>query len=340
MKVSIITTVYKAEKDLPRLLDSMMAQKSPELEFFLIDNGSPDRCGEICREYAQKDRRFKVFTLKNNIGYIRARNLGIQEVDADYIGFCDSDDYLEPVGYDYAVDKIKKTQCDLYITAYNTVSEGNEVVCKIPYDVGVYSGKQITTEILPQAFGPLPQKAVLHGFAWKQIFRRQIFLEHSLNFKTEIQPYEDQILNIEFIKHCKLIYIDDIVIYNYVVNSKSITAKLAENFDGQQEWNRLVLFYSEKRCRATTDIQKEALSNQMNAFLYSLFLYAARFKGSTVVQLAKELDKYLDRAMVIQMLENTSKNNSPREKIVKWCLSHHEYRILLTVMRLGLRLRG
>ena len=78
----------------------------------------------------------------------------------------------------------------------------------------------------------------------------------------------------------------------------------------------------------------------MNAFLYSLFLCAAKFKGSTVVQLAKELDRYLDRAMVIQMLENTSKNNSPREKIVKWCLSHHEYRILLTAMRLGLTLRG
>ena len=50
MKLSIITTAYKAEQDLPRLLDSMMAQKAPELEFFLIDNGSPDRCGEICRE--------------------------------------------------------------------------------------------------------------------------------------------------------------------------------------------------------------------------------------------------------------------------------------------------
>ena len=340
MKVSIITTIYKAEKDLPRLLDSMMAQKSPELEFFLIDNGSPDRCGEICREYAQKDSRFKVFTLKNNIGYICARNLGIQEVDADYIGFCDSDDYLEPVGYDYAVDKIKKTQCDLYITAYNTVSDGNKVVCEIPYDVGVYSGKQVMNKILPQAFGPLPRKAVLHGFAWKQIFRRKIFLDNGLNFKSKIQPYEDQILNIEFINHCELICIDDVVIYNYVVNNDSITAKLAANFDGQKEWNRLVLFYSEKKCRATTDIQKEALSNQMNTFLYSLFLCAAKFKESTAMQLAKELDRYLDRAMIIQMLENTSKNNSLREKIVKWCLSHQEYRVLLTAMRLGLRLRG
>ena len=58
MKISIITTIYKAERDLPRLLESMMAQESSELEFFLIDNGSPDKCGEICEEYKRKDKRF------------------------------------------------------------------------------------------------------------------------------------------------------------------------------------------------------------------------------------------------------------------------------------------
>ena len=98
MKISIITTVYKAEQDLPRLLDSMMAQKAPELEFFLIDNGSPDRCGEICREYAEKDPRFTVYTLEENIGYIRARNLGLEVCDGDYVGFCDSDDFLGGCG--------------------------------------------------------------------------------------------------------------------------------------------------------------------------------------------------------------------------------------------------
>ena len=70
MKISIITTIYKAEKELPRLLDSMMAQKSSELEFFLIDNGSPDKCGEICRDYAKRHGRFKTFTIKDNIGHI------------------------------------------------------------------------------------------------------------------------------------------------------------------------------------------------------------------------------------------------------------------------------
>ena len=83
MRISIVTTIYKAEKDLPRLLDSMMALRNPDLEFYLIDNGSPDRCGEICAEYARKDSRFFVLTLKENIGYIRARMLGLKECHGD-----------------------------------------------------------------------------------------------------------------------------------------------------------------------------------------------------------------------------------------------------------------
>ena len=108
MRISIVTTIYKAEKDLPRLLESMMSLKSPDLEFFLIDNGSPDRCGEICKEYAKKDDRFFVRTLEDNIGYIRARMLGIRECHGDYVGFCDSDDYLEPDGYDHAFQVISQ----------------------------------------------------------------------------------------------------------------------------------------------------------------------------------------------------------------------------------------
>ena len=83
MKVCIITTVYNAAEDLPRLLNSMMAQKSSELEFFLIDNGSTDNSRSICEEYAKLDNRFKIFIIKENVGYICARNIGIKEVTAD-----------------------------------------------------------------------------------------------------------------------------------------------------------------------------------------------------------------------------------------------------------------
>ena len=256
MKLSIITTVYKAEQDLPRLLDSMMAQKAPELEFFLIDNGSPDRCGEICREYVAKDPRFTVYTLEENIGYIRARNLGIEVCDGDYIGFCDSDDYLEPGGYDRAVEKIKETDCDFYIGSYRTVRGEARTDYAQPYAIGLYEGPRIAEVILPQLFGSVRGKPSLMAFEWKHIFRRELLLERQLRFLTDIKPYEDQIFNLDAARAAERIYVDDVILYNYVQNSASITAQINSNFSPEEEYARLLRGYEEKRMRALTDVME------------------------------------------------------------------------------------
>ena len=275
MKLSIITTVYKAENDLPRLLDSMMAQKSPELEFFLIDNGSPDRCGEICREYAAKDPRFTVYTLEENIGYIRARNLGIEVCDGDYIGFCDSDDYLEPGGYDRAIERIKETDCDFYAAAYNTV--GKEVRRDLlPFTPGLYEGDDIRDALLPQLFGQLPGRPMLQGFMWKHILRRSIVMGSGIRFYEPLKPYEDQLFNIDVMKHSRRVYIDDSILYNYIVNEQSITAKMAADFDAEAEWQRVKGLYEQKLRRCENKTEHTALSNLSLWYAYVIALNMAK----------------------------------------------------------------
>ena len=261
MKVSIITTIYKAEKDLPRLLDSMMALKSPELEFFLIDNGSPDRCGEICAEYAEKDSRFFIRSLKDNIGYIRARMLGIHECHGDYVGFSDSDDYLEPSGYDRAIEILKRHDCDMLIGAYN-VHTGNKVIQNFPpFMPGVYVDEKIKNDISPQAFGCLRSRSRLHGFMWKHIYRLSILRHVNISLEEAIQPWEDQLFNIDVIKNCNHIYVDNLILYNYFANGNSITAELYKHFDGVDFWRKTRLLYLEKVKRASTDLEKRANAN-------------------------------------------------------------------------------
>lgn len=336
MKISIITTIYKAEKDLPRLLDSMMAQKSEELEFFLIDNGSPDNCGKICKEYAKRDSRFVICTLKDNIGYIRARNYGIEHCDGDYIGFCDSDDYLEVGGYDTAIEKIKQFDCDLYITSYNTIFENKNTVNLIPYKKGLYEGNEIEDLILPQAFGCLNGKSALHGFAWKQIFKRDLILKNNISFMTELQPYEDQIFNIDVIKVSNKIYIDDNTLYNYIVNENSITAKLVTNFDASTEWNRIVLFWKEKMRRATEQIHIDACSNQALDFIYSMILNMAKSSKSNK-QLVVESKTIFDRDIIDKILKNTTNDLSFRLRFIKFCLHNKLYFLLFGVIVLILK---
>lgn len=340
MKISIITTVYKAEKDLPRLLDSMKAQKSKDLEFFLIDNGSPDSCGEICKEYAETDSRFTVYSLEENIGYIRARNLGIQECQGDYIGFCDSDDYLELEGYDKAIRKIQETNCDLYITAYKTISRGEPIVSNPPYESGVYKGKEIMNTLFSQTCGRLQERPALHGFAWKQIFRKEIFKEFHLEFMPDLQPYEDQILNMDFMKHSNSVLIDNTVIYNYIVNVESITAKLSRNFNLENEWERIRLFYEEKMKRCIVAEHFEACNNQMLDFIYVMFLNAAKKEDRYIVSMSREIKEKIDRKILIDIIRGTSREKDKVKKFVCWSIMHEQYTLMILCMRMLLKIRG
>ena len=93
--VSVIVPVYKAEKYLHKCVDSLLAQTMTDFEVLLINDGSPDRSGAICDEYAAKDSRIRVFH-KENGGVSSARNLGILESQGKYITFVDSDYWLSP----------------------------------------------------------------------------------------------------------------------------------------------------------------------------------------------------------------------------------------------------
>ena len=93
-KISIIVPVYKVEKYINRCLDSILNQSYKNLEIILVDDGSPDRCGEVCKEYAKKDSRIRVIH-KENGGLSDARNFGMKYITGEYTLFLDSDDYIE-----------------------------------------------------------------------------------------------------------------------------------------------------------------------------------------------------------------------------------------------------
>lgn len=92
-KISVIIPIYKVEKYLNRCIESVTDQTYKNLEIILVDDGSPDRCPEICEEWAKKDKRIKVIH-KENGGLSDARNAGLKIAIGEYISFVDSDDWL------------------------------------------------------------------------------------------------------------------------------------------------------------------------------------------------------------------------------------------------------
>ena len=117
-KISVVVPVYGVQQYLARAVDSLLGQTYQNLQIILVDDGSPDRCGEICDAYARQDSRVTVIH-KENGGLSSARNAGLEVADGAYIAFLDSDDYFQSAMlerlYTAAKDRdLEITQCDFY----------------------------------------------------------------------------------------------------------------------------------------------------------------------------------------------------------------------------------
>lgn len=114
-KVSAIVAIYKSEKFLPKLIESIISQSWENLEILLVNDGSPDNSGSICDEYAEKDERIRVIHKKNG-GACEARNVGLEEATGDYILIIDGDDWLEKDYVEYLMNLIHKTGAEMALT--------------------------------------------------------------------------------------------------------------------------------------------------------------------------------------------------------------------------------
>ena len=97
--ISVIVPIYKVEEFLDECIQSIVDQTYQNLQIILVDDGSPDHCGEMCEDWAKKDKRIEVIHKKNG-GLSDARNAGLAVATGDFVAFVDSDDWIEPQMYE------------------------------------------------------------------------------------------------------------------------------------------------------------------------------------------------------------------------------------------------
>ena len=153
-ELSIIVPVYKVEKYLPRCIDSILAQTFGDFELILIDDGSPDGCGRICDEYARKDKRIVVIHQKN-MGVSAARNAGLDIARGRYIGFVDSDDWIEPQMYEVMMDAIRENGADMAVCGVRYADEDGKFTRADMLSEGVYSRDGLLEDVfaMPNRLG-------------------------------------------------------------------------------------------------------------------------------------------------------------------------------------------
>lgn len=151
MLISVIVPVYNIESEyLERCIRSICAQTYKNLEILLVDDGSTDGSGAICDKFATEDNRIRVFH-KENGGSSSARNLGIKEAKGEYIGFIDSDDYIEADMYELLADAIVKFDAPMAQISRDEIDEqGNRMpdICIPPIHESRVSSEDMMRELL------------------------------------------------------------------------------------------------------------------------------------------------------------------------------------------------
>lgn len=118
--------MYNVERFLPECVESIRTQTLEDIEIILVDDGSPDRCGEIAEEYAREDERIRVVHRENG-GLGPARNSGLEVARGEYVGFVDSDDWVEPNMYENLYGVLRRTGAQIAFTGMKVVRHGKTI---------------------------------------------------------------------------------------------------------------------------------------------------------------------------------------------------------------------
>ena len=213
MKLSIIVPVYQVEAHIDECITSILDQTFRDFELILVDDGSLDRCPAICDVYTQKDSRIRVIHQKNQ-GLSAARNTGLQAARGDYIGFVDSDDFIEASMYEKLLDNLEREKADISVCGRY----------KVWGDKKIQEQKSNVYKVMDSAQALALMNTNVLGYfdvaAWDKIYKRSCF--KGIEF-PEGKLCEDWFVMYKLFFNARRIVYDSIPLYNYRQRTGSIT---------------------------------------------------------------------------------------------------------------------
>ena len=224
--LSVIIPIYNVEEYLVQCIDSILAQSSEDIEVILVDDGSTDKSGSICDEYA---KNYKNITLVHqcNQGSGLARNAGMELATGQFIWYVDSDDYIADNAIQYIKGNLKE-KLDILLFGATSFSDGAEVISRYKRTANlnvVMSGK----ELIEKSF----QANEYITSVCLRVYRKQFLINHSLFFGAE-KLYEDEQYSFISLFYADKVKVTDLPLYmrRYRQGSKMVEAreKSEENF--------------------------------------------------------------------------------------------------------------
>ncbi len=212
-KISILIPAYNVEKYIARCLDSVIGQTFPDIEIIIVNDGSTDGTSSIIDEYAARDSRIRVVNHPENCGLMWVRKTSVEASTGDYLMFVDSDDEVTPDACEKLYSEAVRTGADIVVAGHDFIElDGRAFPWKSRLDYG------------DSSFGFAMAMAMneMDRHLWGKLYKKRIFLDHTLSYLKHFNIGEDQILSFQIARHVERVVTIPDSVYKYYRNSSSL----------------------------------------------------------------------------------------------------------------------
>lgn len=262
--ITVIICMYKGEATVSRMIDCVLKQTFENFELILVDDGSPDRCGDIAEEYAQKDLRVRVLH-KPNGGLADARNKALEIARGEYTIQFDQDDWVELNCLEEMYAKAKEDDADMLISDYYHNDQYRQSY-----------GKQTPTALDHWSVLEDIVSGRLYGYCWNKLIKLEVYKKFDVHFPIEFYGCEDQYGMCQILKHdIKVSYLAKAYChYVFVVGS------LSRHYDERTYENDLLVRDMFTSLLKGTQSEKTAFKCKSSAIISRAFLFGQDYYSS------------------------------------------------------------
>lgn len=230
MKISVIIPAYNCAEFIGDTIYSLKAQTLKDFEVIIVNDGSTDNTLEILNEFKEKDERIRVITVKNG-GPSKARNIGIDEAQGEYLYFMDSDDTIADNMFSELYEAAEKYDLDevTYAPFMDDISKKQHYVTELNHEPFI-AHKQ--TEFRAKLMGLI--KAYMMNVVWNKLFKAELIKENKIYYDGDIKNGEDRLFNMSVFKHIsRFAFINKPFYHYYLRGEDTLNNKYLPNrFDG------------------------------------------------------------------------------------------------------------
>lgn len=339
--VSVIVPVYNVEEYLDRCVESIINQTYQNIEIILVDDGSPDRCPQMCDAWAEKDNRIKVIH-KKNAGLGMARNTGIEHALGEYICFFDSDDYIAVETIEKAYILAKEKCAEIVVFGTNSVDRNGHITkqCIPESEKCHYTGADVQNIFLPDLIDNRHYEVTIKNLclsACSCLFSMELIKRSAWRFVSERQIIsEDSYSLIWLYKYVNTVVILPEALYFYCENGMSLTRRFRED-----RYEKIKQFYADCCCLS----DRLEYSHQVRKRISGLFLSfsIAAMKQILMASLSDLERKALlaqivnDETMQSVLLDTYSQYKSYARRLLFWAMRHKLHEIVYLLVKMQTR---